>query len=235
MKKDILKLVLKLKPVAPFQVYLSEKKNGSITSADQARHLLQQNNCQKPVVYFYHQHQAERFYLDQINSPNKINADAVITQKQNVCLAMSVADCFPVLLTSPQKNTMALVHAGWKPLLQNIIELTVLDLQHLYKLDPSRLIVWIGPGIRRCCYHFKEKPVQAELSSWQKVITKNKKGWQIDLVGFIQNELKRLGVNAKNIFDFEICTSCNSENYFSHYKNVQQKNPDGRTLVAIES
>ncbi len=228
--------MLKIRPINRLQVYLSTKKDGSIVNKSQAEKLLAKNGCRSSVIYFKHQHQAQRFYLHKKNNLSaKICADAVISQQQKLCLAMSVADCFPLIIAAPQKNIFALLHAGWKPLFQNIIELTVLDLKYLYQLKAESLIAWIGPGIRKCCYRFKEKPVQADLAQWQEAITVKKNFWQIDLPTFIKNELMRLNFNNENIFDFEACTCCEESTYFSHQRSKKTKEANGRIMIGVES
>lgn len=234
--------MLKIRPINFLQIYISEVKDGSVVGPKQSKDLLSKHHCTTPVVYFHHLHQARRFYLNSDTSLSsqynnqKINADAIITNQNNVCLAMNVADCFPVLIADPNKKIFALIHAGWKPLLQNIIELTILDLKHLYRCNPEELIIWVGPGIKKCCYLSKEKPIQAELETWRSAIKKNKKHWQINLPLFIKNETKRLGIKQQNIYDLNVCTCCNPDQFFSHYRSIKNKKKldDGRMLIAVE-
>lgn len=230
--------MLKFSPFSNSQIFLSEKKDGSVANAKQAIKLLRKNKISADVCYFHHQHQAHRFYLNSKKEKiqSQIWADAIISTNKKICLAMSIADCFPIFITSnnKSKNIFALIHAGWKPLLQNIIQLTLNDLRYLYKIDLTTLKVWIGPGIKNCCYRFKQKPIQADLPSWQKFISQNNNFWYINLKDFIKNELLNLDIEPSNIIDYNACTHCNPDIYFSHQRNLNNKEVEGRMLVAIQ-
>ncbi len=230
--------MLKFSPFSNSQIFLSEKKDGSITSAKQAIKLLRKNKINSDICYFHHQHQAHRFYLNskKMNIQSQIWADAVISTNKKTCIAMSVADCFPIFITpsNKSKKNFILIHAGWKPLLQNIIELTLNDLKYLYKIDLNTLKVWIGPGIKNCCYRFKQKPIQVDLPNWQKHISQKKNFWHINLKGFIKDEFLKLNIKPSNIIDYNVCTHCNPDIFFSHQRSLNNKEKEGRMLVAIQ-
>lgn len=94
------------------------------------------------------------FWLEQVHSttvlPYKNNslgsgsrADASYSQKENqVCIVMT-ADCLPILFCNKQGDWVAATHAGWKGLLNGIIENTV----HSYQGSSSDLMAWVGPSI----------------------------------------------------------------------------------------
>ena len=44
-----------------------------------------------------------------------VRADALITDELNLFLALTTADCIPVILRDPEHEVIALVHLGWKP------------------------------------------------------------------------------------------------------------------------
>lgn len=229
----------KTSPLPNIKIYVSEKRDGSVNSPQQAQKLLQKHELKLPLCYFHHHHQANRYHRS--CKPQKklteVWADAAITN-QKVALVMKVADCFPIVLSAKKSNVIALIHGGWKPLLQNVIELTILDLQLKYKLNPNEIFAWIGPGIHGCCYHFPTKPIQADLHSWKNSVFKKNGIWQVDLVQFIKQELSRLGLSSNSIIDVDRCTGCNCDTYFSHYKsnklNTSQESNQGRMIVAVE-
>lgn len=227
--------MITLSPFSNLKIFVSEKRDGSIDSVQQAQKLLQTHQMDSPICYFHHRHQAQRYhYLSKSdNQLEEVWSDAA-TSNQEVCLAMKVADCFPIILSSKESKVIALIHGGWKPLLQNIIELTVLDLQLQYKLSPRKMLTWIGPGIQSCCYHFKDKPIQADWHSWQAAINRTHNNWSIDLVKFITQELIKAGVKEDSIINYNQCTSCQSDSYFSHHQAGQSNLNSGRMLVAVK-
>ncbi len=227
--------MIKLKPLPNLEVLISQKSDGSFTTEDQVKQFLSDHNINKPICYFHHRHQAHRVICNQPKPQisEKIWADGVITNQKNVCLGMVVADCFPLILADPKKNIVSLIHAGWKPLLQNIIELTMQDLKYKFNINPKDIYAWIGPGIRSCCYQFEQKPIQMALDKWQSAINKNDSKYEIDLSKFIKTELKRLNLETNKILDQNICTCCN-KNLFSHYQARENHSvKDGRFLVAV--
>lgn len=226
--------MINLQPIQDFHVLISEKSDGSFSSQKEVKSWLEAQQVEPPICYFHHQHQAHRFlHLEKSSLPVKpIWADSVITN-QNICPAMMVADCFPVLIVDQNNQTFALVHAGWKPLLQNIIELTIQDMRLRLSTKPTQLLAWIGPGIRPCCYRFPKKPVQADLPDWQAHVSQTKGSrWQIDLPGFIKQNLKQLGLPSRQILDSSQCTGCN-ESLFSHHLAQTEQIEPGRLAAAV--
>lgn len=67
---------------------------------------------------------AEFVYQNQVHSSNVnvvtgneaivLNSDALVTTHRGVFLAVSLADCTPVLLYDPVQHIIAAVHAGWR-------------------------------------------------------------------------------------------------------------------------
>jgi YfiH family protein len=83
--------------------------------------------------------------------------DALITGRSEVYLAISVADCTPVLLYDPVRNAAAGIHAGWRGTAGKIVEKTIHRLQQEYSTVPSDLIAFIGPSAGKCCYEVGEE------------------------------------------------------------------------------
>ncbi len=227
--------MIQLTPNSKYTIYLSEKKEGSIHTQNQAKEYLLSNGIKSKVAYFHHQHQSGRFWFNQHLNEHKIWADAALTQSSQIALTMSVADCFPVIINSNTQPLLTLVHAGWKPLLQNVLELTMQEIQLEIGLKTDDLTAWIGPGIRPCCYRFTQQPIQANLKKWQPSIKKQKNNWVVDLPNFIQEELRRLGIKTKQIIDSNDCTYCQPQHFFSHRRSLNLKQPkeDGRMLIGV--
>lgn len=66
-------------------------------------------------------------------------------------LAIKTADCMPILFIG--KNGVALIHAGWRGLKENILTHSV-----VHQLAPTS--VTIGPSIDHCCYEVGEDFIQ---------------------------------------------------------------------------
>ncbi len=69
------------------------------------------------------------------------------TQPHQACVVVT-ADCLPVVMASRTSPWVAVVHAGWRGLHQNIIACAL----HRYRGDPKDCDAWIGPHISARSY-----------------------------------------------------------------------------------
>ena len=114
--------------------------------------------------------------------------DALITQLRGVCVAVSTADCVPILLYAPDCGAVAAVHAGWRGTVACIASRAVDEMVANFGCDPSAIVAGIGPSISREAFEVGEEVVEAFSSAGfdMDVIlsrdSSNGKG-HIDLVG----------------------------------------------------
>ena len=72
-------------------------------------------------------------------------ADAAVTTRRGVVLAVLTADCLPVALTNAHGTAVGVAHAGWRGLAAGVLEKTV---EALARARPGeRWIAWLGPAI----------------------------------------------------------------------------------------
>lgn len=76
-------------------------------------------------------------------------ADAAVTTVVDAPIAVVTADCAPVLLEGD--GAVAVVHAGWRGLLDGVVEATV---QTMVDLGCPPTAARLGPCIRARCYEF---------------------------------------------------------------------------------
>lgn len=70
-------------------------------------------------------------------------ADATFTMNTNCVCVILTADCLPILLCDRSGTQVAAIHAGWRGLLNGIIEETLASLPS----PRSELLAWFGPAI----------------------------------------------------------------------------------------
>lgn len=87
----------------------------------------------------------------------EVEADAAVTRSARRVLAVLTADCLPVLLCDDSGSVVGVAHAGWRGLATGVIECVVAAM----KIDPERLIAYIGPGIGASAYEVGAEVRQA--------------------------------------------------------------------------
>ncbi len=89
-----------------------------------------------------------------LNKAEKIKgfSDGLITSRTNIFLAITMADCVPILFYAPERKVCGVVHAGWRGTAQKISQQFIKIAQKKFKVRPSQWLVFIGPAIGRCHY-----------------------------------------------------------------------------------
>ena len=156
-----------------------------------------------------------------INLEEYQNTDGIITNKQNLILSTTNADCILLLFFDPITKTIANVHSGWKGTLQRISVKTVKKMKKEFGCKPENIICCICPSIRKCHFEvdedvkekfekeFKDINITKEIAIMEK--QKNEEKWNIDTVLINKILLKKEGLKEENIVDSGICSMCNSE------------------------
>lgn len=90
-----------------------------------------------------------------------IEADALITDRPGTAVAVSTADCVPVLFADARRGVVAAVHAGWRGLAGGVLEATLDRLVAGWGCRPEELVVVAGPAIGREAYEVGEEVVAA--------------------------------------------------------------------------
>lgn len=142
--------------------------------------------------------------------------DGLVTNKSDLILATTNADCILLLFFDPVKKVIANVHSGWKGTLQRISVEAVKKMVKEYNCKPQDIICCICPSIRKC--HFEvDKDVkdlfEKEFKGLNSFIEYNgkKEKWNIDTVLINKEILKNEGLKDENIIDSGLCSVCNSE------------------------
>lgn len=71
------------------------------------------------------------------------DADACWSDSPGKACSVMTADCLPALLASRDGRVVAASHAGWRGLLDGVLEATV----RAMGVDPMQLVAWMGPAI----------------------------------------------------------------------------------------
>lgn len=159
------------------------------------------------------------------------NTDGLITNKKNLILSTTNADCILLIFFDPVKKVIANVHSGWRGTIQRISVKTVEKMKKEFDSKPEDIICLICPSIRKCHFEvendvkslFEEEFKDLGKENLDKIIEEkipNKK-WNIDTVLINQIILENEGLKKENIIDSKICSVCNSDIIHSYRAEKQ--------------
>lgn len=146
--------------------------------------------------------------------------DGLVTAEPQVCVAVSTADCVPLLLYAPDQGVVAAIHAGWRGTVKGIAQKAVRCLQTMFGCDPAQVRAGIGPSISQAAFEVGEEVVKAFSSAGMPVYRlmrrdPNNGKARIDLWGANRWQLMEVGVEAGHIEIAGICTYTQWEHFFS--------------------
>ncbi|MBQ1972781.1 MAG: peptidoglycan editing factor PgeF [Paraprevotella sp.] len=155
--------------------------------------------------------------------------DALYTQLPRTCIAVSTADCVPVLLYDRGTNTVAAIHAGWRGTVKRIVEHTLDEMVTVVGTRPSDVYAVVGPSISLASFevgdevyeYFAEAgfPMSRLAARFPAMgVENNLEKWHIDLWEANCMQLLDKGLSAEHIHVSEICTYLNDDEFFSARK-----------------
>ena len=149
------------------------------------------------------------------------DVDALVTDRKDVALFATYADCYPIVLWDLEKRVAGLVHAGWRGTHAGVARAAVTFMQDEFGCRFIR--AGIGPGICGRCYEVGHE-VAAQFDT-QFLSGRTESRSLLDLAAANRVQLHEAGV--KSVYDIGICTK---EHYLfpSH-----RRHPDGSRFGAI--
>ena len=146
-------------------------------------------------------------------------ADASVTGKTGLVLAVMVADCLPVLFASDDGTEVAAAHAGWRGLSAGVLENAV----RAFEKPPQNLVAWLGPAISQAAFEVGDEVRQAFID-WNAAasdcfVRNERDRWQADLYGLARQRLQAIGV--QRISGGEFCTYADAGRFFSYRRDGQ--------------
>jgi YfiH family protein len=148
--------------------------------------------------------------------------DAIMAPKPGVFAGVGIADCCPILLADPVRETAAAIHAGWKGTVAQIVSKTAYDMISSGS-NPTDILAYIGP-----CISLEHFEVGDEVAKQFEFKERRGARWHVDLKATNAAQLHALGVSQIEISDY--CTVANNDLFFSHRK---EQGITGRMLAVI--
>lgn len=148
-------------------------------------------------------------------------ADAAITARTGIVLAIMTADCLPILLADREGRMVGAAHAGWRGLAAGVAEATVDAMRARLGAD-APLLAWLGPAIGPRSFEVGDEvraafcdadpragPAFAQAAEPGK--------WLADLYRLARLRLASRGVEA--VHGGDRCTMLEPQHFYSHRRD----------------
>ena len=175
-------------------------------------------------------HQVHQNKVQVVERPGRTEGyDAQITNKRGVYLAVSVADCTPILIHDVRNDAVAAIHAGWRGTTMGVVTNTLKQMKRVYGTNGRFCRAFIGACISFDVFEVGEE-VAVNYADAFKRYDEEKKKWFVDLKAANKQQLTDFGISSDQIEVSEYCTVKNNELFFSHRK---EKGKTGRMMAVI--
>lgn len=173
-----------------------------------------------------HQVHGDKIYVAE-KSENIEGFDALITHRKNLFLAVSVADCTPVLIYDSRQQAVAAIHAGWRGTAAGIVFKTLGKLMDTFGTTPADCMAYIGTCIDECAFEVGED-VAEQFQAAHKHFDQSTQKFLIDLKAANRSQLEDAGVPHANI---EVSPRSSFDADFFSYRKSQGRT--GRMMAVI--
>ena len=185
-------------------------------------------------------HQTHTDKIEIVNSANEKfdEVDGLITNKKNIFLCTTSADCISLMFYDPSKKFIANVHSGWRGTLKQIGRKAVEKMISVYSSNPRDIICCIGPCIKKCHFEVDEDVMSKFQNEFEytgritEIIAKGRKveekqKYNIDTTLINKLILQEAGLLPENIIDSDICTVCHSDSFHSYRADKEESGRNG--------
>lgn len=145
-------------------------------------------------------------------------ADAAITRQADMVAVVMTADCLPILFCNQSGTEVAAVHAGWRGLLDGIVQETIAKMQS----PANELLAWIGPAISQPKFEVgdevRQSFVDKHASADNRFINNRSGHWLCDLPALADDLLSRQGVAS--VTRSNLCSYTDGGSFFSYRRQA---------------
>lgn len=147
------------------------------------------------------------------------DADAAYARQASVICTVMTADCLPVLFCDDRGDVVAAAHAGWRGLLDGVLEATVVAMA----APGERLLAWLGPAIGPTAFEVGDEVRQAfvarDAGAAAAFVPAPGGKWLADIFQLARQRLAACGVTR--VFGGNHCTVSDPEQFFSYRRDGQ--------------
>ncbi len=133
--------------------------------------------------------------------------DGLWTDEPGLPMLTLAADCVPIAVARVNGDApaLALLHAGWRGLLEGIVE------EGLAALGARKAAAVVGPAIGPCCYEVGPEVAGAFAARFGAGVVR---GRRLDLWSAAEQALRTAG--CADVERVDLCTACHPDLLFSH-------------------
>ncbi|WP_210485091.1 peptidoglycan editing factor PgeF [Microvirga antarctica] len=218
--------------------------NGGLGSSDDPAHVRENRrrmaadlDIEPGALLSVHQvHSADAVIVSGPWEGERPKADGMATSATGVALAITTADCGPVLFADPHVNVIGAAHAGWRGALTGVLEATIVAMESL-GARRDKIVAVLGPTISQAAYEVGPDFVSRfldvdEAHAAYFIASERKDHAMFDLPGFIGMRLATAGIGE--FANLGLCTYADEEQFFSYRRTTHRGEPDyGRLISAI--
>lgn len=141
--------------------------------------------------------------------------DALITAEPGVVLAVSVADCTPILVFDAKNQAVAAIHAGWRGTAASIVEKTLARMTAEYGTHAADCFAYVGTCIDECSFEVGEEVAAAFANDFKRWDAARGKFF-VDLKRANAAQLRGFGIPDAQVEISPYSTVLHNADYFSH-------------------
>jgi len=157
--------------------------------------------------------------LDASQAKTGDEADAIVAHKAGPICAIMTADCLPLLLCNKVGDRIGAAHAGWRGLLDGVIESTLSAMD----CPGDTLLAWLGPAIGPMAFEVGPEVRDAFVAKDDtaakafKPVSGPGDKWLCDIYALAHLRLQQAGVTA--IYGGDRCTWREKDTFFSYRRD----------------
>jgi polyphenol oxidase len=140
--------------------------------------------------------------------------DALVTREAGLALAVSGADCLPIVYCAGR--AVAAAHSGWRGTADGMPRTALAAILALSGTAAAEARVYLGPCIGPCCYRVGDE-VAARFP--EAAVVHRESGSFVHLATAARLQLESAGVPPHAILDPPACTACDSRWCYSHRRD----------------
>jgi purine-nucleoside/S-methyl-5'-thioadenosine phosphorylase / adenosine deaminase len=147
--------------------------------------------------------------------------DGLVTALRDRPLFIPVADCAAIAFFDPKRQTIGMIHTGWKGVANRIPQRMIEMMQTVYGCNPANILVGVSPGIGPCCYQVREDLVTIFTQAFPQeasrfFLPQPDKTLHLDMWAALRWQLLAVNILPEHLEIAEICTACHTDEFYSH-------------------